>query len=367
MTRPEPLPDTAEAIPLVDIPAQLARIGAEVRQTVLAVVDSGEFILGPKVASFEQSFASYLGVGHCVGVNSGTSALHLALRCAGVGPGDEVITTAMTFVSTAWAISYLGATPVFVDVDPVTYTIDVEQVQRRISPRTRAIVAVHLYGQPAAMEPLLELGRRLDLPVIEDAAQAHGALYQGKKAGSLGWCGCFSFYPGKNLGACGEAGAVVTNDVRIAARLRSLRDHGQTTRHVHDEIGYNYRMDALQAAVLEVKLRYLDEWVRLRRALAGRYSALLADLPLAIPVEAPDRQHAWHLYVVLLSRRDEMRRDLESLSIHTGLHYPVPVPLQPAYRHLGHEPGAFPVAERIARECLSLPISPNSHQSDRIA
>ncbi len=369
MTRIEPLISAAEEpIPLVDLRAQFACIGDEVRQAVLAVIESGEYVQGPKVASFEQAFASYLGVRHCVGMNSGTSALHLALRCAGVGPGNEVILPAMTFVSTAWAISYLGATPVFVDVDPVTYTLDVDAVRRRITPRTRAIVPVHLYGQPAHMEPLLKLGRSLGLPVIEDAAQAHGALYQGTNAGSLGMCGCFSFYPGKNLGACGEAGAVVTNDDRIAARLRSLRDHGQTTRYIHDEVGYNYRMDAVQAAALEVKLRYLDEWVRLRRAVAERYRTRLAGLPMTLPTEAPDRRHAWHLYVVLSSRRDELRRELESHAIHTGLHYPIPVPLQPAYRHLGHEPGAFPVAERIASECLSLPLFPelSPERQDRV-
>lgn len=352
----------------MDLGAQFACIGGDIRHAVLAVLESGEYVQGPKVASFEQAFASSLGVRHCVGVNSGTSALHLALHGAGIGPGDEVLLPAMTFVSTAWAVSYLGATPVFVDVDPITYTLDVDEARRRITPRTRAIVPVHLYGQPADMEALLAIGRSHDVLVIEDAAQAHGALVQGAKAGSLGRCGCFSFYPGKNLGGCGEAGAVVTNDDRLAARLRALRNHGQTARHIHDEIGYNYRMDAIQAAVLEVKLRHLDEWTLQRRARAERYRGQLADLPLTLPVEAADRRHAWHLYVVLSSRRDEILQAMASRAIHGGLHYPVPVPLQPAYRHLGYAPGDFPVAERIARECLSLPLFPEllPEQQDRV-
>jgi len=353
-----PRPSAEPAIPLVDLQAQLEQIGNEIREAVLAVVDSGSYVLGSKVAAFEQAFAEYLGVRHCVGVNCGTSALHLALRCAGVGAGDEVITVPMTFIATAWAISYVGATPVFSDVEPFTYTMDVNQVEDRITPRTRAILPVHLYGQTADMGPLLDIGRRHGIPIIEDAAQAHGALYRDKKAGSLGLCGCFSFYPSKNLGALGEAGAVVTDDDHIAARLRALRDHAQVRRYRHNEIGYNYRMEAVQGAVLEVKLRHLEEWIRLRSLWAKRYRTFLADLPVTVPAEALGRRHAWNLYAVLLSRRDEIRKQLKNRNIHTGLHYPVPVHLQPAYHHLGHRPGDFPVAERIARDCLTLPLFP---------
>lgn len=345
-------------VPLIDLAAQLDQIRDEVREAVFAVLESGVYTLGPRVTEFERAFADYLGARHCVGVNSGTSALHLALLGAGVGPGDEVITVPMTFIATAWAISYVGATPVFVDVEPLTRTIDVSQVEQRISGRTRAILPVHLHGQPADMRPLLEIAARYGLPVIEDAAQAHGASYHGKKAGTLGQCGCFSFYPSKNLGAQGEAGALVTDDDQLAARARSLRDHAQTQRYHHQEIGFNYRMDALQGAILTVKLGYLDEWLGLRTAWAKRYQTLLSDSPLELPTQAADRRHAWHLYVVLTPGRDAIRAALQRHGIHTGLHYPVPVHLQKAYAHLGHQPGDFPVAERIARQCLSLPLFP---------
>jgi dTDP-4-amino-4,6-dideoxygalactose transaminase len=264
----------------------------------------------------------------------------------------------MTFIATSWAISYLGATPVFVDVDPVTCTMDVSQVERRITPRTKAILPVHLYGQPADLGPLLEIGQRHGIPVIEDAAQAHGACYRGRRAGTLGLCGCFSFYPGKNLGAFGEGGAVVTDNDQIAARLRALRDHAQQRRYHHDEIGFNYRMDALQGAVLGIKLRYLETWLEARSILAERYQRRLRDLPLQLPVQAPQRSHAWHLFVVQHRDRERLRRELDVRGIATGLHYPVPLHLQKAYAHLGHGPGAFPVAERIGRECLSLPLFP---------
>src|SRR3989440_805822 len=236
------------SVPVVDLRAQYNRLRDEVLRAVQEVADSTTYVLGPKVAEFEKAFAGHVGTRHCIGVNSGTSALHLALLGAGVGPGDEVITVPMTFIATSWGISYVGATPVFVDVDPVTYTMDVEQVESAITPRTRAILPVHLYGQPADMQPLLEIGNRHGIPVIEDAAQAHGARYNYMGAGTIGLCGWFSFYPGKNLGAYGEAGAVVTNDDHVAARLRRLRDHGQAQRYCHDEIGFNYRMDALQGA-----------------------------------------------------------------------------------------------------------------------
>jgi dTDP-4-amino-4,6-dideoxygalactose transaminase len=344
------------AVPLLDLKAQYASLRDEILEALREVADSSAYVLGPRVADFETRFAAYVGAKHCVGVNSGTSALHLALICAGVGPGDEVITVPMTFIATSWAVSYIGATPVFVDVDPVSYTLDVAQVEQRITPRTRAILPVHLYGQPADLGPLLEIGRRHGIPVIEDAAQAHGARYQGRGAGTLGLCGCFSFYPGKNLGAYGEAGAVVTDDDAIAARLRALRDHAQEKRYHHVELGFNYRMDAMQGAVLGVKLKHLEAWTQARALRARRYLRHLAGLPLQLPTAAPDRRHVWHLFVVLHPQRDRIRQGLERRNIHTGLHYPIPLHLQKAYQHLGHGPGGFPVAERIGRECLTLPL-----------
>lgn len=353
-TAPTPMP----SVPVLDLKAQYASLQHEMAQAVQEVLDSTTYVLGPKVAAFEKDFAAYLGARHCVGVNSGTSALHLALLCAGVGQGDEVITVPMTFIATSWAISYAGATPVYVDVDPKTYTMDPTQVEARITPRTKAILPVHLYGQPADLGPLLEIGRRHGIPVIEDAAQAHGSEYQGQKGGTLGQCGCFSFYPGKNLGAYGEAGAIVTNDDGIAARLKALRDHAQEKRYHHNEIGFNYRMDAIQGAVLGVKLKYLETWTNARRALADRYLEMLEGLPLELPSEAPGRRHVWHLFVILHQDRDRMQRALQARGVHTGLHYPIPLHMQKAYEHLGYHEGDFPMAEQIGRECLTLPLYP---------
>ena len=344
------------SVPMADLKAQYETIREEVNRAVLDVMAGGSYVLGPSVEGFEDAFAESVGARHCVGVNSGTSALHLALICAGVGAGDEVITVPLTFIATVWGISYIGAKPVFVDVDPATCTIDAAQVESRITKRTRAIVPVHLYGQPADMGPLLEVARRHDIPVIEDAAQAHGATYEGKPAGTVGSCGCFSFYPGKNLGAYGEAGAVVANSDADDALLRSLRDHAQRQRFHHDQLGFNYRMDAIQAAVLAVKLKHLRKWNEARRRLAERYLQLLAGLPLQLPVEAPGRVHAWHLFVVRHPERTRIRKELLELGVETGLHYPIPVHLQKAYAHLGGRSGDSPVAERIASECLSLPL-----------
>jgi dTDP-4-amino-4,6-dideoxygalactose transaminase len=352
---------------MADLRGQYAALREEIGRALADVAESTAYVLGPKVAAFEKAFAAYVGSRHCVGVNSGTSALHLALLGAGVGPGDEVLTVPMTFIATSWAVTYVGARPVYVDVDAATRTMDVEQVEQRITPRTRALLPVHLYGQPADLGPLLEIGRRHGIPVIEDAAQAHGARYHGRGAGSLGLCGCFSFYPGKNLGAHGEAGAVVTDDDHIAARLRALRDHAQKERYHHDEIGFNYRMDAFQGAVLGVKLKHLERWTEARRALAVRYGAALVGLPLELPAEAPGRRHVWYLYVVLHPQRDRIRADLEARGIQTGLHYPIPLHLQKAYRHLEHREGDFPVAERIGRECLTLPLFPEMTDEQQAA
>ncbi|MFO0891116.1 MAG: DegT/DnrJ/EryC1/StrS family aminotransferase [Isosphaeraceae bacterium] len=355
-------------VPFLDLQAQYRSIEAEVLAALREVAGSSAYVLGPRVEAFERAFADHVGSRYCVGVNSGTSALHLALICAGVRPGDEVITVPMTFVATTWAISYVGARPVFVDVDPVTYTMDLRQLERRITRRTRAILPVHLYGQPADMGPLLEIADRRGIPVIEDAAQAHGARYGERGAGTMGLCGCFSFYPGKNLGAYGEAGAVTTDDEETARRLRSLRDHAQSRRYHHSELGFNYRMDAFQGAVLGVKLRHLEGWTEARRRLADRYRERLSCLPLKLPVEAPGRRHVWHLFVVLHPHRDRIRRELEARGIHTGLHYPVPVHLQEAYAELEHMPGDFPISERVARDCLSLPLFPEmtDQQQDRV-
>lgn len=346
------------AVPFLDLRAQYAQLREEMLAAMEDVASSAEYVLGRKVAAFENEFAAYLGCKHCICVNSGTSALHLALISAGVGPGDEVITVPMTFIATCWAISYVGATPVFVDVDRHTYTMDPNQVENRITARTKAILPVHLYGQPADLSSLLDISNRHGIPVIEDAAQAHGALYRDKSAGTVGMCGCFSFYPGKNLGAYGEGGAIVTNEDHMAHRLRALRDHAQSKRYHHDELGFNYRMDALQGAVLRIKLKYLDEWTAARQSLASRYQRALRDLPIQLPVEAADRRHAWHLFVLLHSERDRLRGELDARQIQTGLHYPVPVHLQKAYKHLGHRVGDFPIAERIGRECLTLPLYP---------
>jgi dTDP-4-amino-4,6-dideoxygalactose transaminase len=347
-----------ELIPFVDLKRQYAAIRDEVHQAIQDVLDQCAFASGPAVAAFEAEFARYCGVRHCVGVNSGTSALHLALIACGVGPGDEVITVPMTFVATAWAISYVGARPVFVDIEPETYTMDVEQVERAVTSRTRAILPVHLYGQMAHLDPLLELCERHGLALVEDAAQAHGATYYGRRAGAVGRVGCFSFYPGKNLGAYGEGGAITTNDDAMAARVRALRDHGQSGKYRHEELGFNYRMDGIQGAVLGVKLRRLDRWNAARRQVAARYRVMLGDTPLVLPREAEGRGHVWHLYVVRHAERDRLQQALAAAGIATGLHYPIPVHLQPAYAHLGHGVGEFPVAEQVAQQCLSLPIYP---------
>jgi dTDP-4-amino-4,6-dideoxygalactose transaminase len=345
-------------VPFLDLKAQYAALEPQIRQAVLETIASGTYVLGPKVAAFENAFAEYHGARHCIGVNSGTSALHLALLAAGVGPGDEVITVPMTFVATSWAISYLGARPVFVDVDPVTYTMDVSRVERAISQWTRALLPVHLYGQPADLGPLREISQRHGIPLIEDAAQAHGAAYQGKSVGTWGQSACFSFYPGKNLGAYGEGGAILTNDDAVMTRIRRLRDHAQAERYHHDEIGFNYRMDAIQGAILGVKLKHLEKWTQARRRLAQRYRRLLRHLPLTLPSEAEDRRHVWHLFVVQTPLRNGVQEALQARGIQTGLHYPRPVHLQKAYRDLGYQAGAFPVTERIARECLTLPLYP---------
>lgn len=345
-------------IPYLDLHSQYNSIRNEVLEALETVCESTRFAQGPMTAEFEKAFADYCGVKHCVTVNSGTSALHLAMRCLEIGPGDEVITVPMTFIATTWAISYVGARPVFVDIDPERRTIDPGKLEAAISPRTKAILPVHLYGQPADMEPILRIADGRGIPVIEDAAQAHGARYEGRRVGQFGRMSCFSFYPGKNLGAYGEGGALVTNEDDLAARARSLRDHGQTQRYYHDEIAYNYRMDSLQAAVLNIKLMRLDEWNDARSRQAGEYSELLSGLPIGLPKRFEDSDSVWHCYVIESEQRDELRSRLIEAGVETGIHYPIPIHLQRAYASLGHRPGDFPVSEELSRRCLSLPIYP---------
>lgn len=360
--------EAATPVPFLDLKAQFAEVGAEITAALAEVAASANYVLGPRVVAFEEAFAHFTGARHCIAVNSGTSALHLALLAAGVGPGDEVIAPAMTFVATTWAIRYVGAKPVLADVLPDAYTLDPQQVRAKLSPRTKAILPVHLYGQPAELNELSTIAREHGAALVEDAAQAHAATYHGRHAGTIGQSGCFSFYPGKNLGAYGEGGAVVTSDDALAARMRALRDHAQSQRYHHDELGFNYRMDAFQGAVLDIKLKRLAAWTAARRRLAARYNEQLAGLPLTLPNCLPQREHAWHLYVVLHPERDRLREALAARGIQTGLHYPVPVHLQGAFRDLGHAEGDFPVSERIARDCLSLPMFPEmtNEQQDRV-
>jgi dTDP-4-amino-4,6-dideoxygalactose transaminase len=348
----------AEPIPYLDLPAQIRGIRKDIDAAIARTLDNCSFCLGPDVAQFEKDFARYIGAEHCVAFNSGTSALHIALMLLDVGPGDEVITTPMTFVATSWAISYVGAKPVYVDIEDATFNLDPAKIERAITPKTKAVMPVHLYGHPFDLDPVLEIARKHNLPVVEDAAQAHGAKYKGRIVGAFGQISCFSFYPGKNLGAAGEGGALVTNNAAFAARARSLREHGSTVRYYHDEVGFNYRMEGIQGAVLGVKLKHLDKWTSERRRVAHRYHELLAGTPLQLPREADYAESAYHLYVVRHPRRDELKKYLEENKVGCALHYPLPLHLQKCYASLGHKEGAFPVTEKAARECLSLPIFP---------
>ena len=346
----------ANPIPYLDLRAQMDPLRKDIDAAVARTLDNCSFCLGPDVAQFEKDFARVCGAEHCVGFNSGTSALHVALLLLGVGRGDEVITTPMTFVATSWAISYAGATPVYADIEDATFNLDPRLVERAITPRTKAVMPVHLYGQPCDLDPLLEICRKHKLPLVEDACQAHGAKYRGKTVGAHGEISGFSFYPGKNLGAYGEGGALVTNNAAFAARARALREHGSTVRYYHDEVGFNYRMEGIQGAVLGIKLKHLADWNAGRRRVAHRYHELLAGTPLQLPREADHTESAWHLYVVRHPRRDELKKHLEANGVGCALHYPLPLHLQKCYASLGHKPGDFPVAEKAARECLSLPI-----------
>ena len=345
-------------VPFVDLQAQYRAIKPEIDEAVLSVLERAQFVLGRDVAEFEELFGSYCGSSHAIGSSSGTSALHLALVAAGIGPGDEVITTPHTFIASVAAIDYCGATPVFVDIDPESFTIDPAGIEAAITERTSAILPVHLYGQMADMDAITAIADRFGLLVIEDAAQAHGAEYRGRRAGSFGHAGCFSFYPGKNLGAYGEGGAVTTGDDAFAARVRTLRDWGAEQKYHHDLKGFNYRLEGIQGAVLRVKMRHIERWTEARRAAAARYDEGLADCCVRTPVQSPNRRHVYHVYAVRTVDRAGLQEHLTAHGVATGIHYPIPVHLQGAFAELGHGPGDFPEVEAAADQVLSLPMFP---------
>ena len=345
-------------IPFLDLKAQHAAIRGELNAAIDRVFESSQFVLGREVEQFEREFAAYCGVRHAAGVNTGTSALHLAMLAAGIGAGDEVITVPFTFVATVAAVRYTGATPVFIDVDPQSLTMDVDQIERAVTARTKAILPVHLYGQMANMDRIMAIARRHGLLVIEDACQAHGAELRGRRAGSIGDLGCFSFYPGKNLGACGEGGMVVTANEEYARRVRMLRDWGQSRKYCHELLGFNFRLEGMQGALLRVKLRHLDDWTEARRVRAARYAGALEGADVITPIESPETRHVYHVYAIRTSDRPALQQALERDGIQTNIHYPIPVHLQPAHADLGYKPDDFPVSEQAAREVLSLPMYP---------
>jgi dTDP-4-amino-4,6-dideoxygalactose transaminase len=349
---------SSDKVPYLDLKAQYISIKPEIDAALARVLESCQFVLGPEVAAFEQDFAACCGTSDCIALNSGTSALHLALLAAGIGPGDEVVTVPFTFVASVAAVLYAGAKPVLVDIDPRSFTMDPMAIESAITARTRAILPVHLYGQAADMDPIMEIARRHRLIVIEDAAQAHGAKYKGRAVGSIGDMACFSFYPGKNLGAYGEGGAVTTSNREYAHTIRMLRDWGQDRKYHHALRGFNYRMEGFQGAILRVKLRHLEQWTESRRNIARQYDALLADSLVKTPEEMPWARHVYHVYTVRSDDRDSLQASLAADGIQSATHYPIPVHLQPAYSDLGYRAGDFPHSERAAREVLSLPIYP---------
>ena len=355
-------------IPLVDLTAQYHSMKDEIDAAISTILESGHFILGPAVSNFEESIASYLGVEHAIGLASGTDALVLALRALDIGAGDEVIIPAYTFFATAGTVISVGAKPVFVDIDPLSYEIDVAQVKDRITPRTKAIIPVHLYGHPVDMDAIQELAHAHGLRVIEDNAQAFGALYRGRKTGSIGDIGCLSFFPTKNLGAYGDGGMVVTNDTALAERMRMLRTHGWKKKYYSEEVGYNSRLDSLQAAILHAKLPHVDSWNQKRRELAARYTEKLASLDVTAPVECEWGRHVYHLYIIRSDRRDELQAFLKQRGIASEVYYPLPPHLAAPCRKLGYKDGDFPHAERASRETLALPLYPELtiEQQDKV-
>jgi len=346
------------SVPMVDLKVQYDAMKNEIDTAVLSVIQNTAFILGPQGKELEQNVARYHGVRFAVGVASGTDALHLALRAANIGPGDEVITTPFTFIATAEAISYVGAVPVFVDIRPDTFNMDVSQIAAKITKRTKAIMPVHLYGQSADMGPLMEIAKERALRVIEDCAQSFGADHLGKKTGSFGDFGCFSFFPSKNLGCYGDGGMIIADDQKYAERLQSLRNHGSKVRYYHDEIGYNSRLDEIQAAILNVKFKHIDAYNEKRRNNAALYAKYLAAPGIQLPVESAGGRHVYHQYTIRLKDRDAVKKRLDDAKMSSMIYYPVPLHLQAAYRDLGMGPGSLPVAEQAAREVLSLPMFP---------
>lgn len=369
-------------IPLLDLTRQYQTIGEEINAAVLQVLASGGYVGGPSVEGFEQQFASHTGVSECVACNSGTDALYLALRALDIGPGDEVITTPFTFFATAEVISAVGATPIFIDIDAKTFNLDLERIESAITERTRAILPVHLFGQPVDMTRLMAIAQAHNLAVIEDCAQATGAAWAGQKVGSIGQIGCFSFYPTKNLGACGDGGAITTNDPAIAAKIRVLREHGSRTRYHHEEIGVNSRLDAIQAVILQIKLEHLDHWNQQRQQIATQYHQRLTHLPnIVAPETLPGGQSVWNQYTVRIvqtdaetaraqsgSYRDQVRNHLQNQGISSTVYYPLPLHLQSVYQNLGYQPGSLPVAEQMCHEVLSLPMFPelSTEQIERV-
>jgi dTDP-4-amino-4,6-dideoxygalactose transaminase len=350
MTKP-----IVQHVPFADLSRQWEVIKDEIMPDLQRLFDTSSYCLGPTVEQFERNFARYIGTRRTVGVNSGTSALHLAMIAAGIGPGDKVLLPSHTFVATAWSVVYVGAEPVFCDIEETTGNIDVADAERRMSEAVKAIIPVHLYGQPANLHGILGLAKKYGLVVIEDAAQAHGAMYFGRRLGTLGSYGCFSFYPGKNLGAAGEAGAICTNDDTAADHMLALRNHGQSERYVHNEIGFNYRMEGIQGLVLDYKLRHLDVWTAERKRIASRYLKELRGLPLRLPEIVHD-DHVYHLFVIRTPRRNELRAHLAANEIETGLHYPVPLHRQPCFAKLAMNRESFRVSDHYSSECLSLPL-----------
>ncbi len=343
-------------VPFVDLKAQYHSIKSEIDEAAVRVFESTQFVLGSEVAAFEKEFAAYCGAQHGIAVNSGTSALHLAMLALGIGPGDEVITVSHTFVATVAAILYTGAKPVLVDIEPRSFNMDPNQVEKAITPRTKAIIPVHLYGQCADMDPILQIAKKHNLRVIEDAAQAHGAEYKGRRAGSMGDLGCFSFYPGKNLGAYGEGGMVTTSNAEYTRTIRMLRDWGAEKKYHHVLKGYNYRMEGIQGAILRVKLRHLEAWTEARRAHAALYDELLGVSPVQPPAEMHYARHVYHVYAVRTPEREALQQKLQAQGIQTGIHYPIPVHLLEGYADLGYHAGDFPCTEQAANEVLSLPM-----------
>ena len=361
MTHPSP---SKRTVPIIDLGQEYEAIKKDLTPLLETILRSGSYVLGPELVRFEKDLSQYLGVRHAIGVNSGTDAVGLALKALDIGPGDEVILPAMSFFASVEPIIHLGAKPVFVDIDPVSYGIHVAAISPKITSRTKAILAVHLYGHPADLKGLSQLAKEKKIPLIEDMAQAIGSSYDGKKAGSWGDMACLSFYPTKNLGACGDAGAVLTSSDLLAERIRSLRNHGARVKYHHEEAAYNSRLDEIQAAILRLKLKYLEEWTEKRRTLAVQYHSALSALPIDLPREVPGYRHVFHLYSIQSDRRDDLKVYLGDQGIATGLHYPIPLPLLPALKSLGHQDNDFPVSESLARRTLSLPLYPFMRSED---